>query len=175
MRRLSIIGFVGAFSLHVFPCSRVTIGGEQVLAVRQVAGTIVGNGRIDLMGASHDSERISHPVSGAAISLAHRTDLKVIREHKSTQGRLMDWKCGEPFATTTSDARGKFEVPAAAGKYCLQIVGPPPKSDTEVQMRSNFIFDVSSDAANRPILADITPSWPDCSGGSSIKLAPRPE
>jgi hypothetical protein len=172
MRRALVIGFVAAFFLPVFPCSMVKIGGEQALAVRQVAGTIVGNGEIRLMGRSHDGGRVSTPVPGAAISLAHREDVKVIRDQNNErQTKLMDWKCGKPFATTTSDAQGKFEIPAATGRYCLQITGPTAKSDAEVQMRSGFIFDVSPHAADRPILADITPLWPDCSGGSSIKLA----
>jgi len=171
MRRALIIGFVVAYILPLFPCSIVTIGPETVLAVHQVAGTIVGNGRIDLMGSSHDAERISRPVPGATVSLSHREDTKVIRDRSNgNQIKLMDWKCGQPFATTISDERGKFAIPAAAGKYCVQMIGPAPKSEAEVQMRAGFIFDVSSNAADRMILADMTPRWPDCSGGSSIKL-----
>jgi hypothetical protein len=174
MRRAFIVGLVAVPFLAVFPCSIVTIGGETVLAVHQVAGTIVGNGRFDLVGHSHDSERISSPVSGATVSLSHREDTKVIRDQSNgNQIKLMDWKCSQPFATTISDKEGRFEIPAAAGKYCVQITGPAPKSEAEVQMRAGFIFDVSSNAADRLILADITPRWADCSGGSSIKLADR--
>lgn len=68
----------------VYPCDVVIIGGYKPTTVRQgkLSGTVVGSGRINPTGKSHDEERSSITVAGATISIRSRTE------------ELAVWKCG---------------------------------------------------------------------------------
>src|SRR5258708_12289844 len=73
-RPFSIVSLALLLSQSLYPCSLIVIGGYTPTPVRQLSGTVIGSGRIDLMGHSHDEERRSITVSGATISVKTRTD-----------------------------------------------------------------------------------------------------
>jgi hypothetical protein len=71
------------------------------------------------------------------------------------------------------------------GEYCLDITGPPQKdneyssygveSGTKVciPLHESFIINVIPSAPKTKLIADISLRYPDCSGGSSLKLTPQ--
>src|SRR5467141_3590729 len=96
------VGLAVLLSPALYPCSLIMIGGYTPTAVRQVrqmSGTVIGSGRWDLMGHSHDEERRSITVSGAIISVKTRTDtsffkkgeIKYPRGTKHSAGNLKEW------------------------------------------------------------------------------------
>ena len=195
-RYSGIVGLALLISQALYPCSLVMIGGYTPTAVRQVSGTlsgtVIGSGRWDLMGHSHDEERRSITVPGATISVKSRTDtaffkkgeIKYPRGMKHSAGNLKEWKCGSEVAEVKTDQAGNFAITGLeTGKYCLDITGPQLKnvdecgsynvvSGTEVciPLHASFIIDLIPSAPKAALIADISQRWPDCSGGSSLKL-----
>lgn len=168
MRRTFIVGVAFWITTSLYPCNIVKLAGEEALSVRRVTGTVIGSGSIDLMGKMHDTERKSAPVTGAVVLLRLRTNTISDQE---THSKLLSWNCGKEIVRVTTNTRGEFAMPSEAGEYCLDITGPAPNSERKVRMHSRFVINVSREALDQPILADITPLWPDCSGGGSLKLA----
>jgi hypothetical protein len=176
----------------LYPCNIVMIGGAAPTAIRQLSGTVIGSGRWDLMGHSHDDERRSITVSGARISVKIRTDtafyrkgeVKYPRGMKHSAGNLKEWKCGGEVSEAKTDQWGNFTfAELKPGKYCLDITGPQPAdakdcgSYNEVSgnivcnpLHAFFIVDVIPSAPKAVLTADISQQWPDCSGGSSLTL-----
>jgi hypothetical protein len=170
----------------------VVIGGYTPTAVRQLSGTVIGSGRLDLMGHSHDEERRSITVAGATISVKSRTDTAFFKRGevkyppgmKHSAGKLKEWKCGSEVAQVKTDQAGNFtSIRLEPGKYCLDITGPQPENDNEcgahnvvsgtdvcIPLNASFIIDVIPSAPKATLIADISQRWPDCSGGSSLKL-----
>ena len=168
-------------SSSLYPCSIVRIEGEKPDVVRQVSGTVVGSGRYDLMGKSHNEERHAITVANAIISLTIRTDLEFIKAGeiqyppgvKPSGGNLKKWSCGKAVAQTTTDQTGSFAFSKLKpGKYCLEITGPKPKTADEAAMHASFLIDVAKSAPKATLVAEISPWWPDCCGGESLKLKP---
>jgi hypothetical protein len=189
------VGLAVLFSQALYPCSLIMIGGYTPTAVRQVtqmSGTVIGSGRIDLMGHSHDEERRSITVSGATISVKTRTDTAFFKKGeikytwgmKHSAGNLKEWKCGSEVSEVKTDQAGNFTIIGLeTGKYCLDITGPEPENVNEcgsynvvsgtkvcVPLNASFIIDVVRSAPKATLIADISQRWPDCSGGSSLKL-----
>jgi hypothetical protein len=131
------------------------------------------------MGNSHDEERRSITVSGATISVKIRTDTAFYKKGevkyppgvKPSEGNLKEWQCGIEISSAKTDQAGNFTIsPLKPGKYCLDITGSQPKDKTELLMHDSFIVDVVASAPKADLIANISPRWPDCSGGSSLKL-----
>ena len=193
---LSVVSSALLLSPALYPCNIVMIGGYTPTAVRQVSGalsgTVVGSGRWDLMGHNHDEERRSITVRGATISVKRRTDTAFFKKSeikyppgmKHSAGNLKEWKCGSEVAEVTAGEAGNFTISRLeTGKYCLEITGPKPENDNEcgsynvvsgtkvcVPLHASFIIDVIPSAPRAALIADISQLWPDCSGGSSLKL-----
>jgi hypothetical protein len=168
----------------------VMIGGSTPTAVGQLSGTVVGSGRISLMGHSHDEERCSIPVPRATISIKTRADtaffkkgeIKYPRGTKHSAGNLKEWKCGSEVSAVKTDQSGNFTIVGIQpGKYCVDITGPQPENDNECgsfsgvtgvcnPLNASFLIDVIPSAPKATLIADISQLWPDCSGGSSLKL-----
>jgi hypothetical protein len=193
-RRLRIVSLTLLISRPLYSCSIVIIGGYSPTTVRQLSGTVVGSGRFDLMGHTHEKERGSVTVAGATISVRTRTDtaifkkgeIKYPRGMKHSSGNLKEWKCGNEVLVATADQAGNFAIIGLQlGKYCLDITGPPQKdneyssygveSGTKVciPLHESFIINVIPSAPKTKLIADISPRYPDCSGGSSLKLTPQ--
>ena len=179
IRHVCSVGLALLLAGSLYPCDIVVIGGYTPAAIRQVSGTIVGSGRIDLMGHRHDKERHSLAVPGAKISVKTRTDTAFFKKGeikyppgaKPSTGNLKEWRCGDEVSSTTADEAGDFRVSQLEpGKYCLDITAPEPKDKSELSMHASFIVDVVASAPNTALVADISPLWPDCSGGSSLEL-----
>ena len=193
-RSIAISGLALLLSESVYPCDIVIIGGVKPTAVRQgqLSGTVVGSGRIDLMGKSHDEERSSITVPGATISIRSRTDTEFFKKGKvhfppgvkPSGGNLKNWQCGSAVLEVRADQAGQFKISQLKpGNYCLDITGPQPENDDECGSRNgmtgvcnplsaSFIIDVMPSAPQATLIADISPRWPDCSGGSSLQLRP---
>ena len=194
-RHLSIVSFALLLCQALYPCSLIEIGGYSPTAVRQVrqmSGRVIGSGRIDLMGHGHDEERRSITVAGATISAKSRTDtaffkkgeVKYPKGMKHSAGNLKEWKCGSEVSEVKTDQAGNFTITGLeSGKYCLDITGPQPENDNEcgahnvvsgknvcIPLNASFIIDVIASAPKATLIADISQRWPDCSGGSSLKL-----
>ena len=195
-RRASIVSLALLLSQALYPCSMVVIGGYTPTAVRPVSGTlsgrVIGSGRFDLMGHSHDAEPRSISVPGATISVKSRTDTTFFKKGeikyppgmKHSAGNLKEWKCGSEVAAVKTDPAGNFTITGLeTGKYCLDITGPQPANDNECgshsvgsgrqvcnPLQASFIIDVIPSAQKASLIADISQLWPDCSGGSSLKL-----
>ena len=195
-RHFSIASLAFLFSQALYPCSVVVIGGYTPTAVRLVSGslsgTVIGSGRLDLMGHSHDEERRAITVPGATISVKSRTDTAFFKKGeikyppgmKHSAGNLKEWKCGSEVAAVKTDPAGNFTITGLeTGKYCLDITGPQPANDNEcgshsvvsgrqvcIPLQASFIIDVIPSAPKAALIADISQRWPDCSGGSSLKL-----
>ena len=168
------------------------IGGYTPTAVGQLSGTVIGSGRFDLMGHSHDEERRSITVPGATLSVKIRTDtafykkgeIKYPRGMKHSAGNLKEWKCGNEVAEVKTDQAGKFTMAGVEpGKYCLDITGPQLKNVDEcssynvvagkevcIPLHESFLIDVIPSAPKATLIADISHRYPDCSGGGSLKL-----
>jgi len=179
----------------VWPCSTIIIGGFKPTAVRQgqLSGTVVGSGRVGLMGKSHDEERSSITVPGATISIRSRTDTEFFKKGevhyppgvKPSGGDLKNWECGSAVLEVRTDQAGQFKISQLKpGNYCLDITGPQPENDDECgsfnaatgvcnPLSASFIIDVMPSAPKATLIADISPGWPDCSGGSSLQLRPH--
>ena len=193
-RRLGIVSLTLLISRPLYPCSIVIIGGYSPTTVRQLSGMVVGSGRFDLMRHTHDPERSSITVPGATISVRTRTDtaifkkgeIKYPRGIKHSSGNLKEWKCGNEVLVATADQAGNFAIIGLQpGKYCLDITGPA-QNDNEcssysvelgtkvcIPLHESFIINVIPSAPKTTLIADISPLWPDCSGGSSLKLTPQ--
>jgi Prealbumin-like fold domain len=188
-RHLGIIAFALLLSQALYPCSMVMIGGSTPTPVKQLTGKVVGSGRVSLMGYAHDKERSSITVPGATISIKTRTDtafykkreIKYPRGMKHNAGLLKDWKCGDEVSTVKTDPTGNFTIPEIPpGKYCVEIIGPPITNDYDCgshgssgacnPLSESFLVDVIPSAPSGTLVADISQRWPDCSGGSSLKL-----
>lgn len=197
-RYYGMVGLAVLLSQALYPCSLIRIGGSTPTAVRQVrqmSGTVIGSGRFDLMGHSHDEERHSITVSGATISVKTRTDTAFFKKGevkyppgmKHSAGNLKEWKCGSEVSQVKTDEAGNFTIVGLeTGKYCLDITGPEPENVNEcgsynvvsgtkvcVPLNASFIIDVVRSAPKATLIADISQLWPDCSGGSSLKLRPH--
>jgi hypothetical protein len=166
------------------------IGGFTPTAVGRLSGTVVGSGRISLMGDGHAEERRSITVPSATISIKTRTDtaffkkgeIKYPRGMKHSAGNLKEWKCGSEVSEVETDQAGNFTIVGIQpGKYCVDITGPQPENDKECgsyngvigvcnPLSASFLIDVIPSAPKATLIADISQQWPDCSGGSSIKL-----
>ena len=166
-----------------YPCEIVIIGGGKPTAVRQgqLSGTVVGSGRIDLMGKSHDEDRSSITVAGATISVRSRTDTEFFKKGevhyppgvKPSRGNLKNWQCGSAVLEVRTNQAGQFTISQLKpGKYCLDITAPQAEDANQVPMHSSFIFDVVKSGPRTTLIANISPRWPDCSGGSSLELRP---
>src|SRR5258708_26553710 len=190
-RHSCTVGLTLLLSHALYPCSIVIIGGYTPTAVGQLSGTVIGSGRFDLMGHSHDEERRSITVPGATLSVKIRTDtafykkgeIKYPRGMKHSAGNLKEWKCGSEVSTTKTDEAGRFTIsPLAPGKYCVDITRPQPENGSEcgsynkvaaqevcIPLHASFIIDVIPSAPKTTLLVDISQLWPDCSGGGSLK------
>src|SRR5258708_7439786 len=101
-RYSGMVGLAVLLSQALYPCSLIVIGGYTPTAVRELSGTVIGSGRIDLMGHSHDVERRSITVAGATISVKSRTDTAFFKKGevkyppgmKHSAGKLKEWECG---------------------------------------------------------------------------------
>ena len=180
-RYVGIVGLALLLCRSLYPCSIVVIGGYLPTAVRQVSGTVVGSGRIETMGTRHDEERRSTRVAGATISIQRRTDTEFFKEGevqyppgvKPSGGNLKKWECGIVVSEVHTDQAGNFTISQLSpSKYCLDITGPQTKDATQTPMHESFIIDVVASAPKTTLIADISPRWPDCSGGSSLQLKP---
>jgi hypothetical protein len=189
-RHFGIVSFALLLSQSLYPCSMVMIGGFTPPAVGRLSGTVVGSGRISLMGYSHDEERRSITVPGATISIKTRTDTAFFKKGdvkyppgmKHSAGNLKEWKCGSEVSEVKTDQAGKFTIVGVQrGKYCVDITGPQPENDNECgshngmtgvcnPLNASFLVDVIPSAPKVTLIADISQLWPDCSGGSSLKL-----
>jgi hypothetical protein len=189
-RHFGTVSLALLLSQALYPCSMIVIGGYKVDAVRQLSGTVTGSGRWSLMGHSHDEERRSVTVPGATISVKARTDtaffkrgeIKYPRGTKHSHGNLKEWKCGSEVSEVKTDQAGNFTIIGIQpGKYCLDITGPEPANDDECgshnaesgarnPLNASFLIDVIPSASKATLIADISNRYPDCSGGSSLKL-----
>jgi hypothetical protein len=189
-RHFGIVSFALLLSQALYPCSIVMIGGLTPTAVGRLSGTVVGSGRISLMGDSHDEERRSITVPNATISIKTRIDtaffkkgeIKYPRGMKHSAGNLKEWKCGSEVSEVKTDQAGNFTIVGIQrGKYCVDITGPQPENDNECgsyngvtgvcnPLSASFPVDVIPSAPKATMVADISQQWPDCSGGSSLKL-----
>jgi hypothetical protein len=192
-RYFAMVSFALLVSQALYPCNLVMIGGFTPTAVGQLSGTVVGSGRISLMGYSHDEERRSITVPGATISIKTRTDtaffkkgeIKYPRGMKHSGGNLKEWKCGGEVSNVRTDQAGNFTmIGIQPGKYCVDITGPQPENDNECgsyngvagacnPLNASFLIDVIPSAPKATLIANISQQWPDCSGGSSLKLRPH--
>src|SRR3954464_5491426 len=188
-RHFEGISFALLLSHALYPCSMVMIGGFTRTAVGRLSGTVVGSGRVSLMGHSHDEERRSITVPSATISIKTRTDtaffkkgeINYPRGMKHSAGNLKEWKCGSEVTEVKSDQAGNFTIVGVQpGKYCLDIIGPQPENDNECgsynamtgvcnPLNASFLVDVIPSAPKATLIADISQPWPDCSGGSSLR------
>jgi hypothetical protein len=189
-RHFGIVSFALLLSQALYPCSMVVIGGVTPTTVGRLSGTVVGSNRISLMGHSHDDERRSITVPAATISIKTRTDtaffkkgeVKYPRGMKHSEANLKEWKCGSEVSEVKSDQAGSFTIAGVQpGKYCVDITGPQPENDNECgshngmtgacnPLNASFLIDVIPSAPKATLIADISQLWPDCSGGSSLKL-----
>ena len=178
-RHVGILGLTLLLCRSLYPCSIVVIGGYLPTAVRQVSGTVVGSGRIELMGNGHDEERSSTKVVGATISIQMRTDTEFFKKGeiryppgvKPSGGNLKKWDCGVEVSQVQTDQAGNFTISQLKpGKYCLDITGPQTPDANKKPMHESFIIDVVASAPKTTLIDDISPRWPDCSGGSSLRL-----
>jgi hypothetical protein len=189
-RHFGIVSFALLLSQALYPCSIIVIGGYTPTAVGQLSGTVVGSGRLSLMGHSHDEVRHSITVPGATISVKTRTDtayfkkgeIKYPRGMKQSAGNLKEWRCGTEVSEVKTDKAGNFTIVGIQpGKYCLDITGPQPENDNECgshnvgtdvcrPLNASFLIDVIPSAPKAILIADISPQWPDCSGGSFLTL-----
>ena len=191
-RCLRIVSLTLLLSRPLYPCSIVILGGYSPTVVGQLSGTVIGSGRWDLMGHSHDEERSSITVSGATISVRPRIDtaffkkgeIKFPRGTKHSTGNLKEWKCGNEVAEVKTDLSGKFTIAGVEpGKYCLDITGPQLKNMDDcgsynvvasrevcIPLHESFIIDLIPSVPKATLIADISNRYPDCSGGSSLKL-----
>lgn len=165
------------FAIPLFPCDLVFTGGQQPYRLQKIKGVIVGSGDFALMGHKHDVKRHEQLVSAAKIRLLARKDEEYAkpskRERKQRQESLgvMRWSCGQSLAEVTSDSDGKFDAGSVpSGKYCLEVIGPEPKKSDEKQMRAQFLVDIQP-VGGSALVADISPLWPDCSGGPVLEVA----
>jgi hypothetical protein len=189
-RHFAIVSFTLLLSQALYPCNIVVIGGYTPTAVEQLSGTVVGSGRLSLMGHSHDEARHSITVPGATISVRARIDtaffkkgeIKYPQGTKHSAGNLKEWKCGSEVSEVKTDQLGNFRIIGIPpGKYCLDITGPQPENDSECgshtvgtdvcnPLNASFLIDVIPSASKATLIVDISKQWPDCSGGSSLAL-----
>jgi hypothetical protein len=191
-RRTSVLVLVLLLSRAIYPCSMVFVGGFTPTKVRQPSGTVIGSGRRDLMGHQHDAERSSITVPNATVSVKIRTDTAFFKESevhyppgtKHSAGLLKEWTCGNEVSQVQTDAAGNFTFTGLEpGKYCLDIIARPPENvndyasykveagkEVGIPLHASFLIDVSTSAPKATLTADISPLWPDCSGGSFLKL-----
>jgi hypothetical protein len=191
-RCLRIVSLTLLLSRPLHPCNIVILGGSSPTVVGQLSGTVIGSGRFDLMGHTHDKERSSITVSGATISVRTRIDtaffkkgeVKFPRGTKHSTGTLKEWKCGNEVADVKTDQAGNFAVIGLQpGKYCLDITSTQPQNDIECSsysaesgtkecnlLHESFIINMVSSAPKAKLIADISSRYPDCSGGNSLKL-----
>ena len=190
-RYLRIVSLTLLLSWSLHACSIVIVGGYSPTAVGQLSGTVIGSGRFDLIGHTHDKERSSITVPGVTISVRTRIDtaffkkgeVKFPRGAKHSTGNLKEWKCGNDVVDVKTDQAGNFAIIGLQpGKYCLEITSPQPQNDNEcgsysaesgakvcIPLHEFFIINVISSAPKTKLIADISPRYPDCSGGSSLK------
>jgi hypothetical protein len=188
---LRIVSLTLLLSRPLHPCSIVILGGSSPTMVGQLSGKVIGSGRFDLMGQAHDKERSSITVPGATISVRPRIDtaffkkgeVKFPRDTKHSTGNLKEWKCGNEVADVKTDQAGNFVVIGLPpGKYCLKT-SPQTQNDDEcsshssesgtqvcIPLHESFIINVISSGPKTKLIADISTRYPDCSGGSSLKL-----
>jgi hypothetical protein len=180
-RGIVISGLALLFSGSLYRCDIVAVGGVKPTAVRELFGTVVGSGRMDLMGKSHDEERSSITVAGATILIRSRTDTEFFKKGevhypegmKPSGGNLKEWQCGSEVLEVRTDEAGQFKIShVKPGKYCLDITAPQAKDANRIPMHSSFIIDVVKSGPRATLIANISPQWPDCSGGSSLQLRP---
>src|SRR6266478_3638528 len=93
-RHSCTVGLALLVSHALYPCSIVMIGGYTPTAVGQLSGTIIGSGRWDLMGQSHDEERRSITVPGATLSVKTRTDTAFFKKGEFKYPHRMDLSSG---------------------------------------------------------------------------------
>jgi hypothetical protein len=130
-RRLRIVSLTLLVSRPLYSCSIVIIGGYSPTTVRQLSGTVVGSGRFDLMGHTHEKERGSVTVAGATISVRTRTDtaifkkgeIKYPRGMKHSSGNLKEWKCGNEVLVATADQAGNFAIIGFCPDSCRKVEG----------------------------------------------------
>jgi hypothetical protein len=146
------------------------------------------------MGHEHDAERSSITVANATVSVKIRTDTAFFKESelrypdgmKHSVGLLKEWNCGSEVSQVKTDVAGNFTFTGLEpGKYCLDITAPPPEDMNDyasykleagnkvgIPLHASFLIDVSTFAPKATLTADISFLWPDCSGGSLLKLIP---
>lgn len=182
-RSITISELALLLSGSVCPCSIVIVGGYKPTTVRDggLSGTVAGSGRIDLMGKSHDEERRSITVASATILIRSRTDIEFFKKGevhyppgvKPSGGNLKEWQCGREIVEVRTDQASQFKIlQLKPGKYCLDITAPQAEDANQIPMRSSFIIDVVKSGPRAMLIANISPQWPDCSGGSSLQLRP---
>ena len=170
-KALVICMLISSAAIPVRPCEQVVIGGYKPQEVGRIAGVIVGSGKIALMGYAHDAQRREQKVSGARVRVLARKDEEYAKLRHGEHGAgLMRWHCGPVVAETTSDAKGGFDMGVVVpGKYCLDMTAPEPESQDEKPMHAEFLVDVLLAKKTTGLLVDISPQWPDCSGGQYLK------
>jgi hypothetical protein len=188
--RIVILTLLLSRPLH--PCSIVILGGSSPPVVGQLSGKVIGSGRFDLMGQTHDKERSSIAVPRGTISVRTRIDtaffkkgkVKFPRGTKHSTGNLKEWKCGNEVADVKTDQAGHFAVIGLPpGKYCLDITSPQSQNAVEcsfyssesgtqvcIPLHESFIINVISSGPKTKLIADISTRYPDCSGGRALKF-----
>ena len=88
------------------------------MEVNALTGKVVGSGRTDLSGLSHDEERRSITIAGATILIRNRIDTKYFRKSEAHYpqgmkqgGDLKEWECGAEVTKVQSDQDGPPPLP----------------------------------------------------------------
>lgn len=184
IRRFSLrtLGLTLLLSQPLYPCDIVYVGGMTPTKIQQLSGTVVGDGRqeplVNSAGKAEWHSIIVRSVPAAVISVKIRTDTAFFGKEevqysagvKPSQGNPKEWQCGSEISTAKTDQAGNFTISRLdPGKYCLDITAQP-KDKTEILMHESFLVDLVAPAPKATLIADITPRWPDCSGGGSLRF-----
>jgi hypothetical protein len=167
----ALIATAGLLGASGSACSMVSFG-ELPLKLSAISGTVGGNSKYE------DASKPLRRLSGVRVQLLKRTDRKYSKDVVAKKlrgslppGMVWEWSCTDVVATSSSDDSGHFAFqPVDAGKYCLDFEGPE-YTGNHARMGSRFLLDVDATAKYRSVMADITPLWPDCSGGRKIGYA----
>lgn len=114
-------------------------------------------------------------VPGATISvrLFKKSEVHYPPGVKPSGGNLKEWQCGSKVLRVQAGQAGEFTIlQLKPGKYCLDITAPKTKDANQISMPSSFIIDVIKSGPKTTLIANISPQWPDCSGGSFLQLRP---
>jgi hypothetical protein len=181
-RHAGTLGLTVLLARSLHPCSIVYVGGMTPTKIQQLSGTVVGDGRqqplVSSAGKAEWHSITVRSVPAAMISVKIRTDTAFFKKGevqypagmKPSRGNLKEWQCGSEISTAKTDQAGNFTISRLdPGKYCLDITAQPTDK-TEILMHESFLIDLVASAPRNTLIADITPRWPDCSGGGSLRF-----